>query len=453
MSVPEFVLPEQIQFTLDKIEERGHEAYVVGGCIRDLLMGRVPNDWDVATSALPEQIQEIFKGYNHALDGLKHGTVTVILNHMPVEITTYRIDGDYSDGRRPDAISFTSDLEEDLARRDFTINACAYRPGSFVDPFGCTQDIEQKLIRCVGDPTCRFTEDSLRILRGIRFASELSFSIENSTKDAMLKCTPLLKNISQERISTELLKTLVGDNVADVLIEFQSILLFLIPELKLLANTKTAVSAYSNCCTYTSCIPCFDYLEMLITSISLSEKDLSVRLALLLNGLGEDNIAVAESSMHRMLLPSGVVKRTLNILRYINMPIEPVPSAVKRVLRDIGVDTFRLVLNAKSALSAAVSITSTEHCKKYESINIEKLVNIQHLEEIEKLEEVLSTIVDNNKCYSLSNLDITGKDLINAGLPEGKQIGEMLNLLLDMVIDDRIENNKDSLIRFIHNLL
>jgi|LSQX01.2.fsa_nt_gb tRNA nucleotidyltransferase (CCA-adding enzyme) len=438
MQVTEMVLPEEIQFVLNWVEERGYEAYVVGGCVRDLIMGRVPHDWDIATSAKPEQIQLIFDGYPQVLDGLKHGTVTVIVNKMPIEITTFRIDGRYSDGRRPDSISFTTNLEQDLARRDFTINACAYSSGRLIDPFGGSQDIKLKIIRCVGDPIRRFTEDSLRILRGLRFSSELSFDIEEQTKEAMFRCTPLLGNVSQERITTELSKALLGENAQNVLNDFHSLLIFLIPELDTSSETgpEHQTAANNNV---------IDSLFLSITSLSYSKKDLAVRLALLLSGIGR--IEIAEQVLQKLRLSSKIINKTLSLLRYFDVEIEQTASAVKHVLRHIGIENFRLLLDAKYALSNALRRSVVDR-KCVTAVSC-----VDTPEDISRFEEILNRVETRNECYNLSGLDVSGNDLIDIGVPQGRAIGEMLDKLLNMVIDEKVENTRDALIKVIHNFI
>ena len=206
-----FNLPEFVKKALIRTNEAGEEAFIVGGCVRDILMGKTPHDWDITTSAKPEKTKEIFSSFKTVDTGLKHGTVLVLIDGEPLEITTYRIDGEYTDCRHPDSVSFTSDIENDLSRRDFTVNAMAYNDEKgLVDLFGGEDDIRNKIIRCVGDADKRFNEDALRIMRALRFSSTLGFTIESETKKAILKNRELLNNVAKERISTELLKLLCG---------------------------------------------------------------------------------------------------------------------------------------------------------------------------------------------------------------------------------------------------
>ncbi|NLM62187.1 MAG: polya polymerase [Clostridiales bacterium] len=459
------ILPDYVQYAIEALEKRGYDAYVVGGCVRDSLMGRQPHDWDITTNAIPDRIREVFSGHPQVLDGLKHGTVTVIFDHKPVEITTYRIDGNYSDGRRPDSIAFTSDLTEDLARRDFTVNACAYGREGLIDPFGGAEDIEARLIRAVGDPECRFSEDALRILRAMRFASELSFSIESKTKEAMLRCMPLLKKISQERIKEELSRTLMGNNVQNVLDEFRDILLFLIPELEPLATA----AGQEKCHT--------DLLSLSVNAIALSERILSLRIALLMLGISKTRChdfpdsaignkaslytsarsassqasdtsdRVVENILRRMRFPGQIINQVSVILRYADLSIPPDPVAVKRVLRLTGIESFRLILKAKRAAALSKIRALYKSCQQDGSLQISHTQNdAARLRETEALENILDALIEQGACIFLSDLAVRGDDLIEIGIPKGKMIGETLNRLLDLVVEGKIENKKDALL-------
>jgi tRNA nucleotidyltransferase (CCA-adding enzyme) len=226
-------IPSQVDGVLKRLSENGREAYAVGGCVRDSLLGLTPNDWDVATSALPEETERIFADCRVIETGLKHGTVTILSGGMPIEVTTYRIDGAYSDGRHPDDVSFTRNLKDDLARRDFTVNALAYNPESgLADCFGGRQDLADGIIRCVGDADIRFREDGLRILRALRFSSVLGFSIESRTAESALRNRDLLDRIAGERIQAEFTKLLCGRGAAEVLRKFREIIAQFIPEIR-----------------------------------------------------------------------------------------------------------------------------------------------------------------------------------------------------------------------------
>ena len=225
-------LPSPVEQAIGRLNAAGYEAYAVGGCVRDSLMNRTPNDWDITTSATPEQTRAVFDGVSVIETGIRHGTVTVLLDGQPLDITTYRIDGSYSDSRHPDEVRFTASLKEDLARRDFTVNALAYHPNAgIVDCFGGVEDLTQNIIRCVGEPDKRFTEDALRVMRGVRFASQLSFSLEPATEISLRKHAPLLQKVAAERLRVELMKLLCGPQVLKILLDFPHVLGQLIPEL------------------------------------------------------------------------------------------------------------------------------------------------------------------------------------------------------------------------------
>ena len=224
------ILPESVKHILSRLNQRGFSAYAVGGCVRDMIMGRTPNDWDMCTSARPEELQAAFSDHRVIETGLKHGTLTVLVKGAPYEVTTYRIDGEYTDHRRPESVTFVSDLALDLARRDFTVNAMAADDGGIVDLYGGQEDIARKIIRCVGEPEARLTEDALRILRAVRFASTLDFTVHPDTAAAMKRLAPTLGNVSMERIWQELKKFLLGPGCGRLIGEFPEVIRVFLPE-------------------------------------------------------------------------------------------------------------------------------------------------------------------------------------------------------------------------------
>lgn len=380
------ILPDDIACALDMLKAAGYEAYTVGGCVRDFFAGREIHDWDITTSALPEQTMEVFGGYRLVTDGLKHGTVCPIINGKCVEITTFRKEGKYSDGRHPDSVIFTPSLTEDLARRDFTMNAIAYGNGSFTDPFGGIADIQNRIIRCVGNAEKRFSEDALRILRAVRFAAQLGFYVDISAVEAAEKCAPMLAGISAERIFTEIKKTVCGSYAAEALELFAGLIRTLfrdfVPEnIPLLKNA-----------------PC----------------DFPLRWALLFDGKN-----AALSALHG-LKPD---RDTLNTVRIIieNGDIDTGRTGrteMKYLLRDFG------VMNAKRIILYAGiknGITDTE-----------------------ALTETLDGIISDGECFSLKDLAIKGSDLIGFGI-SGTDIGRILGMLLDAVIKGEIPNETDKL--------
>ncbi len=424
-------IPEYALRAIRVLENAGFSAYFVGGCVRDSLLGKTPTDWDITTDALPEQVKAAFCGYTVADTGLKHGTVTVVSDYHHLEITTYRIDGGYSDSRRPDSVSFTTDLHEDLKRRDFTVNAMAYHPErGLTDDWGGRQDLKEKTLRCVGLPEQRFQEDALRILRGLRFASVLGFSIEPKTEEALLQSGNLLSHVSGERIREELLKLLCGENVKQVLLTYRSVLGAIFPELT----------------------PSFDFdqrnphhyltvWEHTVEAIAGSIPSVPVRLALLFHDLGkpaafsldekgighfyghpEISEQLARDILHRLRFDNATVNRVTALVRYHDSDIAPQSKSIKRWLNRLGEEGFRELLAVKVADRSA-----TTH--KYENLSILQLI-----------ENILNEVIAQNQCFTGEQLKINGNDLIDLGIPQGKEIGRILDELLSLVIDEKLPN-------------
>ncbi|GHV44790.1 polynucleotide adenylyltransferase [Clostridia bacterium] len=375
-------LPPAVSFLIAALERGGFEAYVVGGCVRDSLMGRPPADWDVCTSALPAQVNRCFAGHRTVETGLKHGTVTLVLDRTPYEITTYRVDGAYADNRRPDRVTFVTRLSDDLARRDFTINAMAYSDGAgLVDLFGGRDDLRRGLVRCVGDPDRRFGEDALRMLRALRFASVLNFSVDTPTGASIVKNRALLKNIAAERINAELSGLLRGEKpealsvVADVLF----------PELG--AVDWAAVGR----------VP----------------RDLVTRLAALLRGVGAD---AARAALLRLKYDRDTIGKVAALVAYSGAPLEATPVQVKCLLREIGA---------------------------------EAVCRLADLRGVAGVRELVDAAVRRGDCYSLAGLAVNGDDLIAAGMPPGRAIRQTLEALLDQVIAGTLENERETLLKFI----
>lgn len=368
-------LPDSIKNIIEKLGECGCEAFAVGGSVRDSLLGKKPSDWDICTSALPNQIKRCFAGYQIIDTGIAHGTVTVIAEGNPVEITTYRIDGKYSDNRRPEKVEFTVSLEEDLARRDVTINAMAYSDETgLIDPFGGKEDISKSIIRCVGHPDRRFDEDALRILRCLRFAAVLGFEIEGQTEEAMVRCSGLLKNISRERVSTELSKLIMGECAGRVICKYNEII-----EVAVGAEVSTA------------------------SDIEAMPKNTAARLALLFPKNTEKAL--------RDLRYDNKTIRTACALSEIAGEEPPVDTAyIKRLLRNRGEETVKLYFEMKGNR--------------------------------EKLDKVLKS----GECFNIAGLAVTGEDLIEAGIQPGPEIGQKLNMLLEAVIEGKIDNEREALI-------
>lgn len=431
-------MPQQVEKILNVLEANGFEAYIVGGCVRDSVLGKVPDDWDITTNALPFQTIKCFKTYKIVETGLKHGTVTIIIDHKPFEVTTFRIDGKYSDNRRPDDVAFTRNLKEDLSRRDFTINAMAYNPKKgLIDFFGGKNDIQNKIINCVGNPDLRFGEDALRIMRAIRFASVLDFQIENNTSISIHNNKFLLKNIAYERISTELNKLLLGDGVKRILINYVDVISEFIPEIKPVIGFEQ-----NNPHHY------LDVWQHSVESIVQCKKELICRLTMLFHDIGkplcysEDSqgighfyghpkysARIAETTLKKLRYDNFTIQRVKDLILYHDCDIKPKRKQLKRLLNKLGKETVKQLFEVKIADTKAHASTC-----------------FSRIEDVENSKLVLEQILEQNQCFSLKDLAVKGNDLIAIGVPKGKQIGIILNKLVDMVIDEKVPNDKNKLL-------
>lgn len=432
-------LPKKIIRTIDLLNKSGFDAYVVGGCVRDTILGNKPFDWDISTSALPCEISSVFNEYKTIETGLKHGTITVIMGDLPVEITSFRIDGEYSDFRHPDFVSFTKDLHSDLSRRDFTINSLAYNHTSgLVDLFDGVKDIHDGIIRCVGNPKQRFAEDALRIMRALRFSSVLGFTIEEETDNAIHSLAYLLHNIAAERISCELSKLLIGKNVYNVLINHHDIFSAIIPELQSQAGFEQVGKKHA-----------YDIWGHTCQAVANIEPELLLRLSMLLHDTGKPETHIFDENGNSLFRNHAAVGEkiaytTLTRLRFDNKTIKKVAFLVgmhdfelpknkiqlKKLLRHTGIDIFKLLLKIKKADRGALS-------KDFADISYE-------LQEVNKM---LKTIIENKEAFSLDTLAIDGKMLISEGIT-GKATGKMLSYLLDAVIEDKCDNDVKSLLEY-----
>lgn len=437
-----FTLPSQVQTALNMLNNNNYEAYIVGGCVRDFILGKTPYDYDITTNALPSQTEEVFKNFRIIETGIKHGTVTVIIDNMSLEITTFRIDGEYADNRHPLSVSYTSKLNDDLSRRDFTMNAIAYNPlYGFKDPFNGQKDIAYNNIVCVGNPQERFNEDALRIMRGIRFSSQLGFLIEKNTSDHIFKQKNLLQNISAERIQSELDKLLTGSNVYDVLMKYSSVIEVFIPEI----HNSIGFEQKSKYHIYT-------VWEHIAVAVSKSYNDRIIRLALLLHDIGKPfSFQEDDNCRHfkgHAAVSAEMAEKILKRLKYDNFTINRVVTlvahhsdcldtnrAIKRELSRIGADAFFQLIEVKKGDNLA----KKEFC--YE--RIPKLDNIKMIAE---------KFIEENSCLKVSDLKVNGNDMKKIGY-KGKQIGDILNMMLDNIIDEKLDNNYDDLINFAKSFL
>jgi tRNA nucleotidyltransferase (CCA-adding enzyme) len=393
-------LPEYVAEAISSLRERGFEAHAVGGCVRDSLLGCIPADWDVCTSALPGQTAEVFSGRRTAETGIKHGTITVLFKgaqgeNSPVEITTYRVDGTYSDNRRPDSVRFTASLRDDLKRRDFTINAMAYSHETGVVDFFCGRDdLAKKLIRCVGEPAERFGEDGLRILRALRFASRLGFQIEERTAAAIRAQKKLLSNIARERIGSEFRRLLCGALAGEVLLKYLDVLSEAMPGIDQITDIEKICRG--------------------LVRMTGESADICARLGLLLAGYPGDGKAMLEG----LRLPNDIIEKSLQVAHFVDREISPHAGRLKRLLNKVGPEQAQRIIAVKKALG----------------------------EDMGPQESALSHIISEKQCFRLADLDISGHDMLALGHPPGKGIGRTLSALLEMVMDGELENKRRALI-------
>ena len=420
------------------LENAGFEAYIVGGCVRDSVLNKSPKDWDITTNALPNEMLNAFKDYRVIETGIKHGTITVIIKNYSLEITTYRIDGTYSDNRRPDSVEFTENIKEDLCRRDFTINAMAYNPKlGFKDFFSGKEDIENKIIRCVGNPDTRFNEDALRILRALRFASVLSFDIEENTRKSIFLNKGLLKNIAKERIISEFNKILMGESAKKILTEYCEVIEVFIPEIKDMVGFKQNNKHHH-----------LDVWQHTLETINNAEFDATIRLTMFFhdiakpmtytedsNGVGhfyghpKYSCEIAKKILKRLKYDNKTVETVYLLISYHDYRVKPEKKSIKKLLSKIGEDNFRSLMKVQEA-----DILGQNPLFAYEKLETLKLVNT-----------LFNEIIEENMCFSIKDLNINGNDLIGLGIPKGKVLGEILNNLLEMVMDEKISNDNNIL--------
>ena len=431
-------MPKNVDTAINLLQSAGFEAYAVGGCVRDSLLGKTPNDWDITTSAKPEDMKSIFINF-HCIDtGIKHGTVTVVIDGEPLEITTFRLDGEYEDNRHPKSVTFTSNLGADLGRRDFTVNAMAYsKMTGTVDLFGGQNDLKNGIIRCVGDPDRRFNEDALRILRALRFASALDFEIEEKTAQSLLKNLALLGNISEERIAKELLKLVCGKGAKRILTDFAPVLFEILPELQ---------PMYKN--SHDNPHHCYDIYEHTLIAVESIDPEPTLRFAMLLHDCGKpavkkfDENGVAHFYGHQRI-SAEISAQILARLKVSNKFRDEILFLVSnhdrwelyentekmpRYLSKFGLDG---VLNLLKVMRADVLAQSPEY--RY------------RLDQIADAEETAKNLAAQKPCLSLSELQINGRTLMDIGIPQGRKLGAVLAQLLDEVIDGVTKNTQEAL--------
>lgn len=431
-------LPGEVKLCIEKLEQAGYEAFVVGGCVRDHLLGLLPHDYDLCTDARPEEICRVFEEYRLVHSGEKHGTVGVVMGEQVYEITTYRTEGGYSDNRHPDQVTFVRSIREDLARRDFTVNAIAYAPAcGFVDPFEGQKDLEKKILRAVGDPECRFREDALRILRGVRFAARFRLHPEEKTLQAMFDCAPLMENLAAERVLTELCGILVQVNEKDLSL-YRPILLQIIPELAPCVDFKQNNPNHS-----------YDVYTHIAHTVAAAPATETLRLAALLHdigkprcytedengcghfyGHGEISAELAGEILHRLKASTALRERVVFLIeKHMDLFAED-KKLIRRKLSKWGEEATRQLMALQKADLAGTGKTSAEVEAVYSS-----------------RQALLEEVLQEESCLSLKELAIGGNDLMEMGMPAGPEIGNCLNALLEQVLDETLPNEKEALTR------
>ena len=433
--------PISVMKIIETLEQAGFEAYAVGGCVRDSLLGRNPSDWDITTSARPEQVKALF---SHTIaTGIQHGTVTVMLEHVGYEVTTYRIDGEYEDSRHPKEVIFTPLLTEDLKRRDFTINAMAWNPrAGIIDEFGGMEDLDEGIIRCVGSPEERFSEDALRMMRAVRFSAQLGYEIEPATKAAIRKLAPNLKHVSAERIQVELVKLVESMHPDYLRVAYET------------GITKVVLQEFDRCMETEQHNPhhCYTVGEHILHSMLAIPSNRYLRLAMLLHDIAkpekkrtdeqgidhfhghqEASEEMAKVILRRLKFDNETIRIVSRLIGFHDYRFPAERRSVRRAVWKVGGDLFPMLLQVKEADTMAQSLYERE----------------EKLEWIARVGELYQEILKDKECLSLKDLAVTGRDLIQAGCAPGPELGKILNEMLQDVLEYPEHNNKEYLLQSI----
>jgi tRNA nucleotidyltransferase (CCA-adding enzyme) len=422
-----------------RLEDGGYECYVVGGCVRDWLLGREGHDVDLATSARCDEMHQVFDGTRFSVfdTGIDHGTLTVVADHEIIEITTYRIDGTYADHRHPDTVTFTSRIEDDLARRDFTINAMAYHPErGLLDPFDGREDLRHRLIRCVGDPDERFSEDALRLLRAVRFASQLSCTVEQKTAEALFARRELLEDVAPERLAKELCGFVCGTNIHRALLDYIDVVGIVVPELL----PMRGFNQYNRFHVYTT-------LEHTAVAMSHIAPQPVLRMAMMLHDSGkpetffldddgrghcyghpEASARIAERVMKRLRFSRDFSQRVVTLVANHEAGLQPTRKNVRRWLNRLGPNTMRDLLQVKRADVSALATQAHEWLPLFDDV-----------------EYIMDELLAEHACFSMRDMAIDGNDLKQLGMTPGPKMGEVLGQLLDDVLDEKVPNEHEAL--------
>ncbi len=434
-------LPTPVAAALTALQQAGHEAYVVGGCVRDFLRGVTPHDFDMATSATPAQVMALFAHLRVVPTGIAHGTVTVIADDYPMEITTFRVDGEYDDFRHPRQVKFTNLFREDCARRDFTVNAMGYSPATgVVDFFGGREDLKNRCIRAVGEPERRFTEDALRILRALRFAAVLGFTVEAETAAALRRLAPLLSHVANERVYTEVVKMLCGCNAEAVLTAYPTVVTEVFPELFATVGFDQHNRHH-----------CHDVYRHTVLTVSHVPAEPVLRLAALLHDVGKpatytvdfageghfyghaaQSTQLAEQALRRLRADGDTLHRTLELIKHHDEWLEPSALPVRRALAKRGERFFFDMLALKRADNLAQAPAYHDRQQAYA-----------------ELERVAREVLAESPCLTLAQLAVKGEDVMSLGIPKGKQVGAALSFLHEGVLDGRFPNERQALLQIL----
>ena len=435
-------LPDKVNFIIDTLNKHGFEGYAVGGCVRDSMLSRVPQDWDITTSAKPEQVKELFR---HTIDtGIQHGTVTVMIDHEGFEVTTYRIDGEYEDARHPKEVQFTSNLLEDLKRRDFTINAMAYNEkDGLVDAFDGLGDLERGIVRCVGNPMERFSEDALRMLRAVRFAGQLGFTIDEQTKEAIKELAPTIAKVSAERIQIEMIKLMTAKYPEEIRTAYETGLTkVFLPEFDTMMETMQNNPHH-----------CYSVGEHTIEALRQAPRDKVIRFTMLLHdvakpickttdekgidhfyGHPEKSAELARNILRRLKFDNETTKRVCALVSCHDHMPKLQEKNVRKAIHKLGIEQYPALFAVKRADMMAQS----------------EYKRSEKLSDVAEYERLYHKIIEEGQCLSIRELAVSGADLIAMGMEPGKKIGETLNYLLQEVLEHPEWNTKEKLLTMVH---
>lgn len=445
-------IPAGAEFILEQLSRGGYEAYLVGGCVRDTLLERIPGDYDITTSAMPDETEACFsdvefEGHTVSLAdyGRQHGTIVVVIDGECYEVTTYRVDGEYSDGRHPDNVSFTRNIEDDLSRRDFTINAMAMgADGSVIDMFNGLADLKQGIIRAVGDPDTRFGEDALRIMRAVRFAAQLGFEIDDATAESVMRNRELLSNISAERIRVELCKTLKSNGATSILRKYRELFVSVIPEIAEMFDFEQHNPYH-----------CYDVWEHTLHVVDAMPGDEVLRLAGLLHDIGkprsfvmkdgwghfygheEESARMAEQILRRLKFDNATIADVVTVIEAHSAVFNATPKYARRKLNQLGERRLKMLIDLERADVAA---------QAYE-------VREDRIRNIDEFARIVDEVIESGQCFSMRDLKVNGKDVLACGVKPGPKVGQILSEILELVIAGEAANDRAILLAEIHRII